>query len=208
MERVCVCAVLTQCCVYARCYRYFKHTFLDGKSCSWKTICNHNKGSGWPEEMLTVAEFFTPISVYIKRVCVVHFIYKLTWSPSQEVYYLGLAQKDADCGTDGNGWKTHRRRDSDCHKPTVLIPTRIVSHLTPAPAGIKQPCSTPTASCPRKSPGEQEWWDRQFWGCLCSTHMCVLSQHQPNLLPLPQGSAATNPPVQLPYMHLLRERVL
>lgn len=105
-----MCSFDTVLCLCTICYRYLKHTFLDEKSCSWKTICNHNKGSGWPEEMLTVAEFLTPISVYIKRVCAVPFIYKLTWSPSQEVYDLGLTLKDADCGMDRNGWKTQQKK--------------------------------------------------------------------------------------------------
>lgn len=43
--------------------------------------------------------------MYVLSLC---FIYKLTRTPSQEACDLGLALKGADCGTGGNGWKTHR----------------------------------------------------------------------------------------------------
>lgn len=185
-------------CLCAVCYRYLTRTSLDGKSCTWKAICNHNKDSGWPVETFTVAEFLPPISVYIKHVCAVPLFYiQIDVESSPGSLWSRLSTKGCWMW---HGWEWLEntqdptlRRDSDCHEPTVLIPTHIVSHLSPAPAGIKQPGSTPATSCPSKSPGEQEWWARPFWGCLCSTHMCVLSHHQPKLLPPPQGSAWTNP---------------
>lgn len=136
----------------------FKTHILDGKSCSWKTICNHNKGSGWPEEMLTVAEFLTLISVYIKHVCAVLLFYiQIDTESIPGSLWSRLSTKGCWLW---HGWEWLEntqdptlRRESDYHEPTVLIPTHIFSYLTPAPAAIKQPCSTP--SCPRRALGSR-----------------------------------------------------
>lgn len=144
--------------------------------------------------------------MYVLSLC---FIYKLTRSPSQEVYDLGLALKDADCGMDGNGWKTHRAhpqkrqwltwtRSADPHPHWFSFEPSSSRYQT----SLQHTCS--------QLPQEEPWGTgmaRLFWGWLCSTHMCVPSQHQPKLLPPPQGSAWTNPPV-IPYIHLLGERIL
>lgn len=201
---VCVCTVAIAMCLHTVFYGCSKRTFHDGKSCTWKTICNHNKDLGWPPEMLTVAGFLTPISVYIKCVCAVPLFYiQIDKDSIPGSLWSRLSTKGCWLWH-GREWlentqdPTLRRDSTDCHKPTVPIPTHIVSHLQVSNnlAAHLQPAA------PGRALGSRDD-GLHCPGAASAAHTCVLS-----LLPPPQGSAATNPPVQLPYIPLLGEGIL
>lgn len=193
---MCVCTVDIATCLCTICYRYLKRTFLDGKSCTWKTICNHNKDSDWPAEMLTVAEFLTSISVYIKHVCAVPLFYIQIHTESiPGSLWSRLSAK--------GWWLWHEwewlentqdpslRSDSDWHELAVLS-NNLAAHLQPA---------APGRALGSRNGGQDHSVPLQH------THVRPVPAST-HLLPPLQGSAATNPPVQLPYIHLLGERIL